>query len=290
MLQKRGVETDYVFCNLAKGAYERSVLSLARVLDGEWGHGGRARFTVIDFAPVADEIRAKVKAAYAQVILKRMFYRAACALSGEFGAYAIVTGECIGQVSSQTLPNLQAIEAVATLPVLRPLIGFDKDDIMQAARRIGTFAASSKIQEYCQLVPDKPVTACNAEAAALQEERFDMSVLTSAIASRRTFVLKTLTDADLVGPYVHVSEIPTGAVVVDLRPQAAFDAWHWPGAVRHEVHELLDGAPTLPKDTTYVFYCPVGLQSAVVAEKLQSAGYQAYSFRGGARALSGAAP
>lgn len=135
------------------------MLSLARVLDGEWGHGGRARFTVIDFSGVADEIRAKVKASYAQVILKRMFYRAACALSAEFGAVAIVTGECIGQVSSQTLPNLQAIEAAATLPV-RPLIGFDKDDIMQAARRIGTFAASSKIQEYCQLVPDKPVTAC----------------------------------------------------------------------------------------------------------------------------------
>ena len=71
-------------------------------------------------------------------------------------AEAIITGEAVGQVSSQTLTNLRAIEPASDLPVFRPLLGFDKMDIIELSRRIGTFDISSKVREYCAIAPGKP--------------------------------------------------------------------------------------------------------------------------------------
>jgi thiamine biosynthesis protein ThiI len=285
LLQKRGVETELLFCNLAGGAYERSVVALAKQLSAEWGHGTKPRLHVVDFQPVAAAIRAAVKPSHAQIVLKRCFYRVADRLAAEVGADAILTGECIGQVSSQTLRNLCTIEMVAERPLLRPLLGADKEDITTLARRIGTFDLSAQVQEYCQLVPDKPVTACRPAAAEREEAKLDLSLLADAYTARRILPLADLSAADLVLPYLYTSEVPDGAVVVDCRPGEAYSAWHYEGAINREPHELLSDFRGLDKTRTYILYCPVGLQSATCAERLQQAGYQAYSFKGGAAAL-----
>src|SRR3989441_11931394 len=78
-------------------------------------------------------------------------YRGAEAVARELRATAIVTGESVGQVSSQTLDNLRAIGEATTLPVLRPLIGFDKIEIIARARTIGTAAVSAHVREYCAI-------------------------------------------------------------------------------------------------------------------------------------------
>lgn len=289
-MQKRGVDMDYVFCNLAGPAYERSVLGIAKLLADRWGMGTKPHLHVLDFQPIVQAIREHVKPSHAQVILKRMFYRASERLAKDLHCLSILTGECVGQVSSQTLRNLATIEAAITMPVLRPLIAFDKEEILAEARRVGTFAMSSKVQEYCQLVPDKPVTACNQEAAEYQEERLDIEALiTATLASRRSIALGQVTAADLAGPYLNVDEVPEGSVVIDCRPTEEYEVWHYPGALNCELHELLVAFGDFDKRRTYVLYCPIGLQSAVAAEAMQSAGYQAYSFRGGVRALQGAA-
>ena len=126
LLLKRGVALDYVFCNLAGPAFERSVIQVTKVLADRWSYGDRPRIHVVDFGEAVGELQKRVTPRYWQVVLKRLMYRAAERVAGEIGADAVVTGESLGQVSSQTLRNLRAIEAVATLPVLRPLVGFDK--------------------------------------------------------------------------------------------------------------------------------------------------------------------
>src|SRR6185312_9020994 len=78
---------------------------------------------------------------------------------------------------------------------------------------------------------------------------------------------------------------PPGAEVIDCRPSLSYDAWHYEGARNLELHELLEDLRGFDKQRTYVIYCPVGLQSAVAAERLQRAGYNAFSFKGGADAL-----
>lgn len=285
MMMKRGVDVEFAFCNLAGQAYERQVVGLAKVLTSEWGYGSRPKFHVLDFTAVADEIRKKVKPSHAQIVLKRCFYRAANALAAEAHADALLTGECVGQVSSQTLKNLRTIEEVATLPVLRPVVGMDKLDICEVAKRIGTFELSAAVQEYCQLVPDKPVTACRPEVAQREEQDFAFAVLDQAVAGRRTLMLKDLSPSDLVMPYLYTTELPQGATVIDCRPEAAFEGWHYPEALQFELHDLLDGFKRLDKKKPYVLYCPHGLQSAVAAERMQKAGFDAVSFKGGVRAL-----
>ncbi|HKJ93700.1 MAG TPA: tRNA sulfurtransferase, partial [Longimicrobiales bacterium] len=128
LLLKRGVSLDYVFCNLGGDAYERAVVQVAKVLADDWSYGSRPRLHVVDFAGAVDDLRANVKQSYWQVVLKRLMYRTASWIGEELDAGAVVTGEAMGQVSSQTLANLRAIEPASSLPVFRPLLGFDKNE------------------------------------------------------------------------------------------------------------------------------------------------------------------
>lgn len=285
LMQKRGVEMDYLFCNLGGPAYERSVTRVVKVLTDLWSSGTRPKLYILDFHGVAEEMQRKVKPSHSQVILKRMFYRVADAVARQTGAEALITGECVGQVSSQTLRNLTTIERVASRPVLRPLIGFDKEDILAIARKIGTFDLSAQIPEYCQLVNSKPVTACSFDAAKREEQDFRLELLEQALGAMKVVNTRDLSLQDLALPYIFKSDIPETARVIDCRPEEAYKNWHVNGAINVELHDLLAHPSRLDKLATYILYCSVGLQSAVAAERLQQAGYEVYSFKGGERAL-----
>lgn len=281
MMLRRGISLDYVFCNLAGDAYERSVVSVAKVLADLWSFGDRPRLHVIDFAEPLDALRAASEERYWQVLLKRLMYRAAAAVAAPSRAQAIVTGESVGQVSSQTLANLRAIEDGCPLPVLRPVLGLDKLEIMRRAQDVGTAVLSAQIQEYCQLGRARPVTSTTPELLARQEARLDQSSLHAAIASRKVLDLRRLDEADLSAPYLFVDVIPDGAVVLDCRSEAEYETWHYPGSERREPTELAARFRRLDKTRAYVLYCGVGVQSAHVAELMQQGGYEAYSFKGG---------
>jgi thiamine biosynthesis protein ThiI len=278
---KRGVALDFVLCNLAGAAYERAVIGVMKVLADSWSYGTRPRLFVVDFEPMVEALRRDIEPRYVQVVLKRLMYRAGLRIAHQRRAEAIITGEAVGQVSSQTLANLRAIDEVATLPVLRPLIGFDKEEIVACARRIGTAPLSAAIQEYCQLVRRKPATAAQPETIRAEEAKIDLALLDTLVEARKTIDLRSVREDDLVLPYLFKEEIPSGAVVIDCRPDAQFRAWHYPGAVHMELEELLGSFRKLDRMSTYVVCCPLGMQSAMAAEKMQAAGYEAYSFKGG---------
>jgi thiamine biosynthesis protein ThiI len=285
LLLKRGVRLEYVFCNLAGAAYERSVASVAKILADEWSWGERPRLHVVDIGPAVDQLREKVTPRYWQVVLKRLMYRAAEAVAEEVGGEAIVTGEALGQVSSQTLGNLRAIDDAVTLPVFRPLLGYDKNEIIRLAERVGTSALSARVREYCAILPDRPVTHSSPEAARDEESRLDLELLAEAVRARKVLDLRDLSAAELVEPYVFTDNVPEGALVIDCRPLHQYRAWHYPGSTHRLPLELAEGVRELDKDRTYVLYCEVGVQTAPVAELLQRLGYDAYSFRGGTRGI-----
>lgn len=109
------------------------------------------------------------------VLQKRLLYRLADALADEVGAHVIATGENLGQVSSQTLLNLRTIEAAARRPVLRPLLGLDKVEIVDLAKRYDTFETSVG-PELCDLLgPDHPATKSDAATVLAMEERVELS-------------------------------------------------------------------------------------------------------------------
>ncbi len=288
LIQKRGVVVDHVFFNLADSAYERSVLSVLKFLCEQWSYGTSPRLHIVDFKPVVQEIVSKVKPGHLQVILKRLFYRAGEVIAHDIGADALITGEAIGQVSSQTLKNLRAIEdALTKLPVLRPLIGADKDEIFVMARKIGTFELSAVIREVCSLTSTyHPVTECSPESARKEERKCDLTILDNAINQRKIVMIKDLSLHDLVSDDLSIVNIPDKAEVIDCRSSEEFKRKHYPGS-RHILFRdlLLDSKLVLPREKTYVLYCQVGLKSAVAAQKLRQNGYAAFSIRGGAPSI-----
>jgi thiamine biosynthesis protein ThiI len=285
MALRRGIELDYVFCNLGGGAYRRMVTEVALVLARRWSYGSRPTLHVLDFSEVVEAMRRAVRPSYLQVVLKRLMYRTACRIGGRCGADAVVTGEAVGQVSSQTLANLRAIDGASDLPVLRPLIGFDKQEIIARAREIGTYELSSRIREYCALVPEHPVTATTPERAEDQERHLDLSVLDAALEGHDRLDLRSIGPREVVVANLFVDEVPADAMVLDLRTPAEYEAWHWPGASRREEEDLLRSASELERNRTYILYCEAGTRSAHVAERLQRRGLEIYSVRGGAPSL-----
>jgi thiamine biosynthesis protein ThiI len=291
---RRGVQLDYLFCNLGGRAHQLGTLRVARVLAERWSYGGRPHLHAVDFEAVAADIRARTRTRYWQVILKRQMLRA-----GELGARerdprsgsvirqadALVTGEAVGQVSSQTLPNLATISQATALPLLRPLIGANKDDIIREAEAIGTASLSAVVDEYCAMVPTRPATVSRLDTVLAEEAKLDPALLARAVAERTVLDLRALgPDADGI-PELELDEIPPGAVVIDLRSKAAYAGWHWPGALRLDLDHALAAYRSFSREGRYVLYCEFGLKSAHLAERMRAEGLEAWHFRGGLKAL-----
>jgi tRNA uracil 4-sulfurtransferase len=142
----------------------------------------RTRLVLVPFGPVQQTIVASCPAPLRVVLYRRFMLRIAEALALRGGAKALVTGESLGQVASQTLENILVIDEAVRIPVLRPLIGMDKEEITSEARRLGTFEISTlPDQDCCQLfVPRGPATAAKLHEVRRAEEALDVPALVGA--------------------------------------------------------------------------------------------------------------
>ena len=171
------------------GDVERNVLENHARLSS-WVPGHALDLLVVDMEPFFEVITALKEPRYRCVLCKRFMLRVAGILAGEQGAHAIVTGDNLGQVASQTLANMAVISAATTLPLLRPLIGFDKEEVVGRARSIGTFEARPG-DVGCAVAPRYPSTAAPAETIARIEEEIDAPGLARrAAASVRRYRAK----------------------------------------------------------------------------------------------------
>jgi thiamine biosynthesis protein ThiI len=142
----------------------------------------RTRLLLIPFGPVQQSVVAACPAPLRVVLYRRFMLRIAEALARRHRARALVTGESLGQVASQTLDNMVVIGEATRAPVLRPLVGMDKEEITAQARRIGTFDVSTlPDQDCCQLfVPRHPATAASREEVERAEAALDVPALVAA--------------------------------------------------------------------------------------------------------------
>ena len=132
------------------------------------------------------------------VLSKRLMMRVASELAKREGYQFLITGESLGQVSSQTLPNMACIDKAAAVPVLRPLIGFDKQEIIDRAKAIGTYEISVG-PELCDVLgPEHPATAARLEDVLAEETRVDIPALVAS-------VLATLAVVDIAAKPVEVA-------------------------------------------------------------------------------------
>ncbi len=286
LMMKRGVALDYVFCNLGGRQHQIETLAVAKVIADRWSYGTRPHLHAIDFDEVTRDLQANVTTRFWQIVLKRLMVRAAEAVATEREAHAIVMGDAVGQVSSQTLPNLAVISAATALPILRPLIGFNKHEIIELSRRVGTHDLSAQVGEYCAMVPSKPATRSTLAQIEREESKMDPGLLERAIAERSVFDLRTLDLSSLDSLDVQIDHVPDDAVVLDLRSKAAFQGWHHPAALFLDFASALRVYRSLDRSKRYVLYCEFGLKSGHLAELMRREGFDASHFAGGLRALA----
>jgi tRNA uracil 4-sulfurtransferase len=146
----------------------------------EWQYASRLH--LVPFGEIQREVVLGVPPPLRVVVYRRLMLRIAEALARRTGALALVTGESLGQVASQTLENIARIDEAATLPVLRPLIGMDKLEITAQAQRLNTFEISIEPDADCctLFVPKHPATRMSEHEVAAVESRLDVARLVSA--------------------------------------------------------------------------------------------------------------
>jgi len=190
MIAKRGVQLEMI--HFASPPYtsqlaREKVLQLAKELT-PWT--GRLPVFIIPFTEIQEEIRRKCPEDHFTLIMRRFMMRLADMLAKELRCKALVTGECLGQVASQTIDALRVSEDVTDLPVLRPLIGMDKEEIVRMARKIGTFDTSILPYEDCCTVftPPHPKTKPNVEEVREMEAALDIEGLCRRAMEGREFI------------------------------------------------------------------------------------------------------
>ncbi len=284
-VMKRGVVLDHVFCNMGGRDHQLGVLKVMKHIADHWSFGHRPHLHSIDFDAVTRDLQEKGEPRYWQVVLKRLMLRVGEMIAAEREAHAIVTGDAVGQVSSQTLQNMAVISEATRTPVLRPLVGFNKEEIIKIARDIGTDVLSKDVAEYCAMVPSKPATSASLEVILEEEKKLDLSLLERAVAERSVIDLRALDLSSAESGALEIHELPKDAVLIDLRSAAAYRGWHYEGALHLEFHEALRAYPHFEKGQHYVLVCEFGLKSAHLAEMMQREGMQASHFGRGLKDL-----
>ena len=182
MIAKRGVELCCVHYHSFPYTSERAkekVLELARILSE---YCGKMRVYIVPFTEIQMQIHEKCPENFTTLIMRRYMMRIAEILAKKDGAQALITGESIGQVASQTMEALGCTDEVVSMPVFRPCVGMDKSEIIERAERIGTMETSSLPYEDCCTVftPKHPATHPRKELVRRAEEKLDGQALIDA--------------------------------------------------------------------------------------------------------------
>jgi thiamine biosynthesis protein ThiI len=283
LMLKRGIAVDYLFFNLGGELHRQGVHRVAGALAGGWSAGYQPRILEVDFSPVVEAIQERTAPPYWQVLLKRAMLRGAEQVLRRNRYPAMITGDAVGQVSSQTLANLAVISAATPLPVLRPLLGFNKEEIVALARRIGTYPHSADVREYCAILARHPSTHASTEAVEREESRLDPLLIQEAVDSGRSLDARHAALFDARRPHLGVDHVPEGAVLLDLRRRSAYEAWHPEGALSLEFLEALRTYSHFPRDRRYLLYCEFGLKSGRLAELMHGKGFRVNHLEGGLR-------
>lgn len=193
LAMKRGVKVELVHFHSFPFTSERAkekVVDLAQVLTK---YDPQLKLHVIHFTDIQTAIRAHCREDYTITMMRRFMYRIAERVARRQKAWAIYTGESVGQVASQTLESMAAINEAITLPVLRPLCGYDKAEIIEVAQRIGTFDISIRPYEDCCTIflPEFPkIRPHTADCLAMEEGMDVEGLIEAALEKSETLTIR----------------------------------------------------------------------------------------------------
>lgn len=191
MASKRGLEIEAVHFHSFPFTSEKSAQKVEQLAKIVSLYTGKINMHMVNLLPIQKEIAEKCPEELMTILSRRFMMRIAEKIAEQTGCGALITGESIGQVASQTIEGLTATnDAVKVMPVIRPLISFDKEDIIKEARKIDTFETSIIPEEDCCTVflPKRPATKPKLEKIYKAEEVLDVEKLVSEAVENSTIV------------------------------------------------------------------------------------------------------
>ncbi|QQF90102.1 tRNA 4-thiouridine(8) synthase ThiI [Histophilus somni] len=279
MLIRRGSRVHYCFFNLGGATHEIGVKQMAYHIWKRFSGSHKVRFVAINFEQVVAEILEKVDNGQMGVVLKRMMVRAASKVAQRFGIQAIVTGEALGQVSSQTLTNLRLIDEVAESLVLRPLITHDKEQIIAKAKEIGTEDISKSMPEFCGVISKSPTIKAVKEKIEQEESYFDFSVLESAVKNAQYLDIRQIAEQTKkeVFEVDEITVLSANDVILDIRSPEEVDdkplEISGQNIILMPFYKLSSHFAELDQSKNYVLYCERGVMSKLQALYLREKGF-----------------
>jgi len=279
MMIKKGARTHYCFFNLGGAAHEIGVKQVSYYLWDRFSASHKVKFVTVPFEGVVGEILEKVENSQMGVILKRMMMRAAEQVAKKMKIEALVTGESLGQVSSQTLTNLGVIDKSIDTLILRPLTAYDKQDIINIADKIGTKPFAEVMPEYCGVISQKPTVKAVMSKIEAEEANFDFSVLEKALEDSVMMDIRDIANEtkEVVSEVETVSEFGVDDIILDVRSPDEEDenplviegveVQHLP------FYKLATKFGDLDQSKQYLFYCDRGVMSKLQALFLIEQGF-----------------
>lgn len=273
---RRGSRVHYCFFNLGGQAHEIGVKQMAYHLWSRYSSSHKVRFITVNFEPVVAEILQTIDDGQMGVVLKRMMVQAADAIAEKMGVQALVTGEALGQVASQTLTNLQLIDKVSSRLILRPLIAMDKEQIVKLCEQIGTFQIAKSIPEFCGVISKSPTVKAVESKILSEETKFDFGVLQTAIDTAQSVDIRSLAVGDQVVMPEVVSAVQPNQIVIDIRTPDEIE--ESPLDINTQIiclpfYKLSTKFATLDTSKTYLLYCQQGVMSRLQAGQLLANGH-----------------
>ena len=279
MLLRRGSRVHYCFFNLGGAAHEIGVKQMAYHIWQRYGSSHKVRFVAINFEGVVGEILENVDNGQMGVVLKRMMVRAASKIAQRFDIQAIVTGEALGQVSSQTLTNLRLIDEAADVLVLRPLITHDKEQIIAMAKHIGTDDIAKSMPEFCGVISKNPTVKAIKAKIEQEEGNFNFAVLESAVENAQYLDIRQIaeqTEKDVVSVDA-VSVLGENDVIIDIRSPEEIDEnplhIENQAMIQLPFYKLSSQFAEFDQSKHYVLYCERGVMSKLQALYLKESGF-----------------
>lgn len=279
MLIRRGCRVHYCFFNLGGSAHEIGVKQVSHYIWNRFGSSHKVRFCAINFEPVVGEILEKVEDGQMGVILKRMMMRAASAVAEKFGIQALVTGEALGQVSSQTLTNLRLIDNVTDTLILRPLISHDKEHIIRLARQIGTEDFAKTMPEFCGVISKSPTVKAVKSKIEEEEGKFNFAILDEVIENAQYMDIRDIAEQakEQIPEVETVAEFGANEVILDIRsPEEEEEkplVLEGVTVTCMPFYKLSTQFDTLDQSKTYLLFCERGVMSKLQALYLREKGF-----------------
>jgi len=270
LTMKRGIKTHFIFFNLGGMAHEIGVKQVALYLWNKFGSSHKVKFISISFDDVLTEIFRSTPPTYMGVTLKRLMLIASERIADAMEIDALVTGESVAQVSSQTLRNLALIDQVTNKLILRPLATMNKPEIISIANEIGTRHFAENMPEYCGVISQNPITHGSFKRMEKVAQKFNYDVLDKAVEDAQYLNIDEIVDdvANLA-PIEVVKDLNTGDfVVIDIRPEDECIETHCK-SIKIPFHKLKLEFDKLPQDQEYLFYCDKGIMSQLHAQYLR---------------------